>query len=474
LPSDGFVSAARLNYIEVLEVLNSPITLTRRKCVEKIGVKPPLSTLSFVKKLASRTRYAGTEGEKEAYEQISREFEALGCHVEKDETEYIKSEKYGIGINLLVFWIFVVFIGVSWFVHPLTVTLLIGAFFAFTEKILPKITLRLARTKSINVIATINPEKEHRLILCGHYDSSRVTGKFMQKHLKTFMNVIPIMTLFYYTFVIVLFVKGIYTLVIDGFALITLIELTPRMVGLWTVVYGFYFTVYLAVLLIMTGLTSRFFTKKSSFGADDNASGIAVMLETAKRFSGNNLDLRMDFACFTAEERGLFGSRKWVNKHVNEIDRERTFVLNIDCVGRGDRFFLTKGLGNFFKKRSDPFLCEIVTSTFDELKLPFEEEWAGNSDHAEFVEKNFRACAISRCNVEKANIATLILRKMYRIPVKNKVIPYMDWIHTENDTIENIEEKKLEETTNVVVKFVEMLNKRIDDSKATESYPRSG
>lgn len=425
-----------------------------------------LSTLSFVKKLASKTRYAGTEGEKEAYEQISREFGGLGCSVEKDETEYIKSEKYMIGINLLAYWIFLVFIGVSWFIHPLTVALLIGIFFVFTEKILPKITLSLARTKSINVIATMNPEKKDRLILCGHYDSSRVLGQFAQKHQKTFMNVIPIMTLFYYTFVIILLIKGIYTLVIEGFALTTLIELTPRMVGLWTIIWTVYFTIYFAAMLTMTILMTRVFTQKYSYGADDNASGIAVMLETAKRFSGKNLNLRIDFACFAAEERGLFGSRKWVNKHMNEIDRERTFVLNIDCVGRGERFFIVKGLGDFFKKRSDSFLCNILTNVFNELKLPFEEDWAGNSDHAEFVEKNFRTSAILRCNVEKASIAVLTLRKMFRVPIKNKVIPYMDWIHTEKDTVENIDEQKLEETTNVVVKFVEMLDKRIDDSKA--------
>ena len=83
----------------------------------------------------------------------------------------------------------------------------------------------------MNVVASMNPEKEHRLILCGHYDSSRVSGKFVQKHHKALMQVTPVMTLFYYIFVIILCVKGIYELVIDGFAPNTLIELVPRMVG---------------------------------------------------------------------------------------------------------------------------------------------------------------------------------------------------------------------------------------------------
>ncbi len=325
--------------------------------------------------------------------------------------------------------------------HPLIVALWIGVFFVYSQKLIPKITLRLAKTKSINVVATMNPDNEYRLILCGHYDSSRVLGKFMQKHLKAFMTAIPTVTLFYYTFVIVILAKGIYTLITDGFALTPLIELTPRMAGLWSVFWGIYFTVYFAAMLTMTILMTSGSTEKLSYGADDNASGIAVMLETARRFSGKNVNLRIDFACFAAEERGLFGSRKWVNKHINEINRDQTFVLNIDCVGRGEKFFITKGLGDLFKKHSDQALCGIMANVFNELNLPFEENWAGNSDHAEFVEKNFRTCAISRCNVEKANVATVVLRRMFRIPIKNNIVPYMDWIHTERDTIENIDEK---------------------------------
>ena len=381
--------------------------------------------------------------------------------MERDETEYIKTDNYLIGIGLLVFWIFGVFIAISWFVHPLTVAILTGVFYSFTQKILPRIELRLARTKSINVVASMNPERKHRLILCGHYDSSRVRRKFAQKHLKIFMQVEPIMTLSYCVFVIALWVKGIHTLVIDGFAPVSLIGLTPRMVGPWGIYWGAYLIAYCAAMLAMTITMSMFYTNEFSYGADDNASGIAVMLETAKKFSSKKLDLRIDFACFAAEERGLFGSRKWVNKHMKEIDRDRTFVLNIDCVGRGDRFFVTKGLGSFFKKRSDPFLYSTMTSTLNKLGLPFEECWGSSSDHAELIEKNFKTCAIERCNVEKASIATLILRKMFRIPITNKVVPYTDWIHTEKDTVEGIDEKKLDETLSVVCNFIDTLNSSI-------------
>jgi hypothetical protein len=396
------------------------------------------------------------------------EFEGLGCKVERDETEYIKKEKYANGIVLLEFWAFGVFIAISWFVHPLTVAILVGIYFLFTQKVLPRIELMLARTKSVNIVASMNPEKKYRLILGGHYDSSRVLGKFAQKHGKAFMQVGPAATLSYYVFVIILNVKGWYTLVTDGFAPITLIELTPRMVGPWAIYWSAYLTTYCAAMLVMTFYYSTF-TKKLSYGADDNASGIAVMLETARRFSNKKLDLRIDFACFAAEERGLFGSRKWVNKHIKEIDRDRTFVLNIDCVGRGDRFFVNKGIGSFFKKRSDPVLCSIVTDVLNKLGLPFEECWEGSSDHAEFVERNFRTCAIQRCNVEKASIATLILRKMFRIPIRNKVVTYMDWIHTEKDTIDGIDEKKLEETVNVVCNFIDALNGSIENGTVTKT-----
>lgn len=420
-----------------------------------------MSTLSFVKKLASKTRYAGTDGERDAYYLISEEFEKLGCKVEREETEYIKSTKFLILINLLTYWLTLVFIIISWLIHPLTVALLIIAVFGGMTKLVPKVTLKLAKTKSINVTATVNPERQHRLILCGHYDSSQVKSKFAQKYEKRITNVVPAMELAFIVYFVLLFVRGAYLLAVSNFNFALLIDLTPKMLGLWSVLWWSYTIVFLVVIVIGTYYGITMFTERYSYGADDNASGIAVMMETAKRLHGKDLNLRIDFISFAAEEEGLFGSTKWVNKHVKEIDKERTYVLNLDCVGRGERFFIIKGLGMIFKKHSDQMLFDLLTNVFSELQLPYEECWSGSSDHAEFVNKKFRTCAIFRFNVKKANIAQTILRNLLRIPIRTNSIPDEDWIHTEKDTAENIEEQRLEETTLFVVRLIERLNEKI-------------
>jgi len=418
--------------------------------------------MSFLKKIASRTRYAGTEGERDAYELISREFENLGCEVEKEETEYIKSESYLAMLSLVTPWVLLIFIVASWLIHPLTVALLFIAFLAFITKILPSLTLRLARDKSINVIATMNSEGKNRLILCGHYDSSRVISKFAQRHHKTLTNIVPFFLLALFTYVVILFLRGIYLLAVDSFNYISLLELSPRMVGIWSIVWWIYVTMFGSGILVLTySWIPYFLHAKFSYGADDNASGIAVMIETARRLQDKKLNMRVDFACFAAEERGLFGSRKWVNKHLKELDKDRTYVFNVDCVGRGEKFFVYKGLGTIFKKYSDPILYDIVVKVCTELKFPLEEDWSGQSDHAQFVEKKFRTCAISRFNPVKANIAQMILRKMFRVPIKKNVIPFTDWIHTENDTVDGVNERKLEESVQLVVKFVEALNQKV-------------
>lgn len=72
-------------------------------------------------------------------------------------------------------------------------------------------------------------------------------------------------------------------------------------------------------------------------GANDNASGVAVIIEIARIFRKYRLEPKRSiiFVAFSAEEPGIYGSEYFVEQSpvpVNDIFA----MINIDCVGQGD------------------------------------------------------------------------------------------------------------------------------------------
>jgi Zn-dependent M28 family amino/carboxypeptidase len=68
-------------------------------------------------------------------------------------------------------------------------------------------------------------------------------------------------------------------------------------------------------------------------GADDNASGVATMLEVAQRLAQSRPDRTIVFVAFTGEELGLLGSAWYVRNPVAPVART-TAMINFDMVGR--------------------------------------------------------------------------------------------------------------------------------------------
>ncbi len=70
-------------------------------------------------------------------------------------------------------------------------------------------------------------------------------------------------------------------------------------------------------------------------GADDNASGVAILLEMARILADKGSSSRptLWFVSFTGEEVGLVGSSHFVNQPPETLDKVQ-FMLNIDNVGR--------------------------------------------------------------------------------------------------------------------------------------------
>ncbi len=129
------------------------------------------------------------------------------------------------------------------------------------------------------------------------------------------------------------------------------------------------------------------------YGADDNASGTAGIIELAGYFAGKQDELTrsMIFVAFAAEEMGLLGSKYFVENSPVEIDQIKV-MFNLDMIGR-----LKEGksvsIGGTGTAAEFDSLLSIVQS--GDLKLSFSPEGSGPSDHASFYAKNVSVLFIS-------------------------------------------------------------------------------
>mgnify|MGYP003640893717 FL=1 len=114
-------------------------------------------------------------------------------------------------------------------------------------------------------------------------------------------------------------------------------------------------------------------------GADDNASGVAVMLNLAEKLKGNNTNNNYLFMAFSGEEMGLLGSNYFVKNAT--IDTEKiNYMINMDMVGRlkADSTLAVYGVG------TSPILKQTLKAHNSSFKLIQKESGIGPSDHTSF------------------------------------------------------------------------------------------
>lgn len=121
-------------------------------------------------------------------------------------------------------------------------------------------------------------------------------------------------------------------------------------------------------------------------GADDNASGTAVMVELAKYLKKSKLKkFNYLFIGFSGEELGLLGSGYFTKSNLFS-NYQVNYMLNMDMVGRldsTDRTIIINGAG------TSPFWNSTLTSIQSgNLKVKTTESGIGPSDHTSFYLKD--------------------------------------------------------------------------------------
>jgi hypothetical protein len=122
-------------------------------------------------------------------------------------------------------------------------------------------------------------------------------------------------------------------------------------------------------------------------GANDNASGVSVILEVARILQHYlaSANYHIVFIAFSGEEEGLLGSKWYVNQPLFPLD-EIVAVINLDMVGVGDSEIIAGTDPDFF-----PALGKSIRFSADQFELPIQFHrgslWGG-SDQYYFYQNN--------------------------------------------------------------------------------------
>lgn len=118
-------------------------------------------------------------------------------------------------------------------------------------------------------------------------------------------------------------------------------------------------------------------------GADDNASGVALLLALAQEISEDPEDFEGSnylFIAFSGEEKGLWGSNYYCKNPTVDLSKVN-YMLNFDMVGRLDeeKGLAVNGVG------TSPFWEKgLEEANEEDLKLITSESGVGPSDHTSF------------------------------------------------------------------------------------------
>lgn len=115
-------------------------------------------------------------------------------------------------------------------------------------------------------------------------------------------------------------------------------------------------------------------------GANDNASGVAMLLNLAKHYQSNKPKYNTVFIAFGGEELGLLGAKHFVENPLFELSRIK-FLVNFDISGTGDEGIQVVN-GKLYKEEFDRLIrINSDKNLLAQVKIRGE---ACNSDHCMF------------------------------------------------------------------------------------------
>jgi aminopeptidase YwaD len=151
-------------------------------------------------------------------------------------------------------------------------------------------------------------------------------------------------------------------------------------------------------------------------GANDNASGTAMLLDMAKHFTKpeNQPDYTIIFMALAAEECGILGAKHMVENPIFDLKKIK-FLFNLDMIGSG-----SEGIG-MVNAKTEPRANNLIKSINKEHNFFKDIHSRGarcNSDHCPFAEKGVPAIFIYTKGKEYQH---------YHTPADKGPVPLTKW-----------------------------------------------
>jgi len=122
-------------------------------------------------------------------------------------------------------------------------------------------------------------------------------------------------------------------------------------------------------------------------GANDNASGVALLLSLAQYYGRNPQPYSIGFICFAGEEAGIIGSKYFTEHPLLPLQQIR-FLINTDLAGTGEEGITVVNATEFTKEFA--WMNEVNDNNNLLVKINARGK-AANSDHYFFTEKGVPA-----------------------------------------------------------------------------------